>query len=232
MRIVITRPKEKAFCTSEKIKKMDHTPIMMPLSYFTHDKEAVKIACQQPYAAIAITSSEAIKTLPPNVSHHTPIFASGEKSALIAQKKGFYNIFHGIGHSIDLAQKIIQQKKIFKSKIPLLYLAGKSRNTYFENYMIEHQIPIRIIECYSTWSITYTKNDVKKSLQNADAILFYAKSAVSRFFLLPSYIKKSAYLFCLSHNIAKEIPESCKNKVFISNLPKESSILELLKDNI
>ncbi|MBY7649972.1 MAG: uroporphyrinogen-III synthase [Candidatus Liberibacter europaeus] len=228
MRIVVTRPKEKVIRTSEKLKEMNHIPIMMPLSYFTYKKESVFLACKKPYSAIAITSSESLNVLPPDISRQTIIFAVGKESASLAKKKGFYNTFHGTSNSVDLAQKIIQQRSLFTSEKPLLYLGGKPRSSDFENHLIKHNIPVKIIDCYNNCGIVYSRDEIKIKLRNADAVLFYAKSAVSYFFLLPLPKNMAVNFFCLSQSIAAEIPELYRKNVYISHFPEEHSLLKLL----
>ncbi|MEG8099123.1 uroporphyrinogen-III synthase [Candidatus Liberibacter brunswickensis] len=229
MRIVITRPIKKALCTKEKIKKMGHIPIMMPLSYFSYNKEEVFHAIQgESYGGIAITSSEALCTLPIDFCHHKPIFAVGKASAYLAKQKGFSKIFYGQDNSIGLANIIIQQKKMFAPKKPLIYLGRKPRNLEFENYLIQHNIPFKIIECYISRRMYYPEVTLKNLLQNADSILFYSRSAVSYFFSLPLPEKISANFLCLSKNIAFAIPPSYKNVTIVADFPKEKSLLNII----
>ncbi|WP_244611715.1 uroporphyrinogen-III synthase [Candidatus Liberibacter asiaticus] len=228
MYIVITRPIKKALRTQEKIQKMGYIPVMMPLSYFIHDRESVFLAMQQSYGAIAITSSESLSTLPANFCRHTPIFAIGEASACLARQKGFTQIFHGKDNSINLAKIIVEQKVLFTPQKPLIYLGGKPRNFHFEDYLIEHKIPLRVIDCYYSQDIAYPETTMKNLLQNADAILFYARSSVLYFFSLPLPAKISAAFLCLSNNIASAIPASYKNVVTVACFPKETSLLKLL----
>ncbi|CAL9917889.1 Uroporphyrinogen-III synthase [Candidatus Liberibacter solanacearum] len=228
MHIIITRPVKKALHTQKKIKKMGHTPIMMPLSYFTYDREAVSLALQESYGGIAITSSESLSTLPDKVCHNSILFSIGEASASLARTKGFSQIFCGKNNSISLAQLIVQKKELFTPQKPLLYLGGKKRNIHFENYLFQHSIPFKTIDCYYSWNIVYSKNEVERIIKRADAVLFYASSSVSIFFLLPLPIKISVRFLCLSKNIASEIPVSFTNLVSVAEFPKESSLLELL----
>ncbi|MBA5724158.1 uroporphyrinogen-III synthase [Liberibacter sp. Z1] len=227
MRVVITRPEKKALHTYQRLKEMGLNPILMPLSYFTYDKKSVRRAFQESYAAIAITSNEALTTLPPNINHQKILFAVGKKSALLAQKKGFSSIFHGTSNGIDLAQKIIDKKELFTEKKPLIYLGGNPRSSVFEMSLIRNKIPLKTVNCYHTWNITYHLDDTKKFLKNSDVVLFYSKESVLRFFLLP-LPPISARFLCLSARIAGAIPKPYQKMIAIANSPQESSLLKLL----
>ncbi|AKK20555.1 uroporphyrinogen-III synthase [Candidatus Liberibacter africanus] len=241
MRIVITRPTKKALYTQEKIKEMGCTPIMMPLSYFTYDRQSVFLALQEPYGGIAITSSESLSTLPVDFSRHSPLFVIGEASSHLARQKGFSEIFHTQDNSIGLAKIIVEKKELFTPQKPLIYLGGNPRSIHFENYLRQHDVPLKIIDCYCSWSIHYPEIATKNILHNADFILFYSRSAVSYFFHLPLPIKISAHFLCLSKNIASAIPSTYMNIIAVARFPKENSLLDLLslkkenmqiKDNI
>lgn len=209
---------------------MGHEAIIMPLSYFTYNLSLVRMALKKPYAAVAITSAEALCTIPEEISPSldTIVFAVGNASAAAAQNHGFKNIFSGTGNGISLAKEIIKQRDILSPEKPLLYLAGRPRSPGFEETLCQNFIPFTAIDCYLAHDISYSSKDTERLLAKIDVILFYSRENVVRFFALPLPDRIMARFLCLSAQVASAIPDPYKKDIAVANSPDENALLELL----
>ncbi|WJH41339.1 hypothetical protein N7E02_13085 [Aliirhizobium terrae] len=63
MRVLVTRPKLSAARTAERLISMGHEPVLMPLSEAVHHPQAAAEAFRTPYAALAVTSAEALRAI-------------------------------------------------------------------------------------------------------------------------------------------------------------------------
>ena len=237
MRVLVTRPAEKALKTGALLERLGHQPVALPLFHTVHDADGARHALKrQSWAALAATSTEALKDLDAErdapALRDRPLFAVGAETAHAALAAGFTRIFTGTGNGEALAEAIAAERSLF-SKTPLLYLAGSLRAPHLERRLAALGVPFETVAVYTMAPIDHAASDLSVAIQDADAILFYSQMTAMRFFALgaANILRESAsapLFLCLSENVAKAVPAAFAGAVRIAGAPNEESLLSLL----
>ena len=120
MRVAVTRPEEDAGPLTAKLEAMGHEVVMAPLLTI-RPRDGVAIP-DLPWQAIAVTSANGIRALPPG--HHLTSFRTltvGPQSLKAARAAGFNAEAHG-GDVDGLAAFI--RAELDPAAGPILYLSG------------------------------------------------------------------------------------------------------------
>ncbi|MCJ7994377.1 uroporphyrinogen-III synthase [Rhizobium cremeum] len=242
MRVLVTRPEPSATRTAERLRRLGHVPVVLPLARAVHDVQAVGAALASPHVAIAVTSAEAVRALEEMGSdaispyREDLFFAVGNASAEAARQLGFRRILAGDGDGAALAAIIAGNiGGGISTERPLLYLAGKPRASGLEDALQEWRIPASVCECYRMEDTLIAEQALRACLveQPVDAILFYSPESVRRFFALPFINAHREALapmkfLCLSEKIRSALPPELQRKACAAEAPAESSLLALL----
>ncbi|MDP9837455.1 uroporphyrinogen-III synthase [Neorhizobium huautlense] len=232
MRVVVTRPLNRAEATATELRGMGHEPLLLPLSEARHLTGAAEQALTKPYPAIALTSAEALRALASfdlSTHLHTPLFAVGRKTAAAAEDAGFKNIRIADGDGASLAGLIVQH-----APSHVVYLTGRPRSPTFETALDAAEILYSIIECYEMVPLQPSTADIQSLLvAPPDAILFHSRETARLFFALPAIADslaawRSSKIACLGARIADAIPAALQDRVKIAERPDEASLLALL----
>lgn len=232
MRVVVTRPLNRAEATATDLRGMGHEPFLLPLSEARHLTHAAGRALAHPYPAIALTSAEAVRALAgSDLSPHlqTPLFAVGRKTAAAAENAGFRNIRIADGDGASLAELIVRH-----APSEVVYLTGKPRSPTFETALEAARIRHSIIECYEMVPLQPSPEDIQTLFASPPgAILFHSRETARLFFALPAIAANLATLqpgmiACLSARVADVIPPLVQNRVKIAERPDEASLLAVL----
>lgn len=241
MRVLITRPENRAGGTAAKLEELGHEAVIFPLFAAVHDRAAAESALSTPHAAIAITSTEAVRglvALGPALAPHleTRVFAVGKATAGAAQEAGFRDVIVSGGSGLELGDLVVKHYAAAgRPRLPLLYLAGEKRMGRFEKVLAENGIDCVVIETYRMEPIAYPLQEQQAMLVNrrADAVMFYSREAANAFFGLEVFrvsreaIGRTLFL-CLSRNIAEAVPEELQTSVVVSENPDEDELIDLL----
>ncbi|MEB2847638.1 uroporphyrinogen-III synthase [Rhizobiales bacterium RZME27] len=232
MRVVVTRPLNRAEVTATELRGMGHEPLLLPLSAARHLTNAAARALTKSYPAIALTSAEALRALAGlDLSNHlqTPLFAVGRKTAAAAQNSGFQNIRIADGDGASLAELIVQH-----APSGVVYLTGRPRSPTFETALHAAEIPHSVVECYEMVPLQPSPADIRTLLATpSGAILFHSRETARLFFALPAIadnltVLRSSIIACLSARVADVIPDLLQDRVKIAERPDEASLLALL----
>lgn len=232
MRVVVTRPLNRAEATATELRGMGHEPLLLPLSKARHLTDAAERALARPYPAIALTSAEALRALAGfDLSAHllTPLFAVGRKTAAAAENAGFRNIRIADGDGASLAELIVRH-----APADVVYLTGRPRSPTFETVLLAAKIPHSVIECYEMVSLQPSPTDIKTLLSTPPgAVLFHSRETARLFFALSAIAGnlealRPAMIACLSARVADVIPALLQDSVKIAERPDEASLLALL----
>ena len=241
MRVLITRPENRAGRTVAKLEELGHTVVPFPLSSPVHDLGALETALATPHAAIAMTSAEAVRGLAelgPALAPHlaTPVFAVGKATARAAREVGFDDVLVSSGSGLELGNLVVDHYAATgKPSLPLIYLAGEKRMGRFEKVLAENGIDCIVAETYSMEPVRYSLEEQQAVMvtDKADAVMFYSREAAKAFFELDIFgtsrdiIRKTLFL-CLSRNIAEAVPEELQNSAVVSDNPDEDELIDLL----
>jgi len=237
MRVLVTRPQNKAEKTGALLAAMGHQPVAMPLFETVHHvDEAREAIARESWAALAVTSTEALhgieaKRDAPDMIDR-PVFAVGTETAGRAKEAGFTRVFTGQGNGERLAEAIAAEPSLFV-RAPLLYLAGSPRAPYLERRLEALHVPFVTATVYAMEPLNYDAAEIDTLVGTADAILFYSHMTAARFFALGAgraLAKRDEppALICLSANVAHAVPAELSDHVRIADRTTEKSLLALL----
>lgn len=236
MRVLVTRPKLSAARTAERLISMGHEPILLPLSVAMHDPQAAAEAFRTPYAALAVTSAEALRAIAateirPSIDIEKPLFAVGDATAAAARSAGFGEVHAGAGDGEDLADLIAGSSVDLGEGI--LYLAGRPRAQTFEERLDALRLYVRITEVYEMVPVEYQRADLADILVTSrpEAVLLYSRENAQRFFDLATPHAEALYdmqILCMSDRTAAGVPAEYSRHIRVAKTPSEDALLTLL----
>lgn len=237
MRVLVTRPHNKAEKTGALLAAMGHQPVAMPLFETVHHPDRVReTIAREPWSALALTSTEALHGIDAARDAadmvDRPVFAVGAETASRAIEAGFTRVFTGTGNGEQLAEAIAAEPSLF-ARAPLLYLAGAPRAPYLERRLAALHVPFETVTVYAMEPVAYDAAEVEALTGGSDAILFYSHMTAARFFALGAAKGLAARanppaLICLSANVAHAVPAELAGHVRIAEAANEKSLLALL----
>lgn len=236
MRVVVTRPEISAARTAERLKRMGHDPVLLPLSNAVHHHQLAADALASPHSALIVTSAEALRALadigsPAQIDRNIRLFAVGEKTAAAAKAVGFVNIHTGHGDGAGLADLIAS--KLENPDPPPLYLAGKPRAGSLEIRLEDLGLPVRVAEIYEMIPVDHRPEEIDERLRSRPphAVLLYSRENAVRFFQIIEQqavaLPETAFL-CISTRTADAVPAAFRPRVRIAETPDETALLALL----
>ncbi|WP_180900864.1 uroporphyrinogen-III synthase [Martelella soudanensis] len=237
MRVLVTRPQNKAGKTGALLSAMGHQPVAMPLFETVHHPDRAREAIARGrWAALAITSTEALFEIEaaadaPDMIDR-PVFAVGAETAGRAREAGFTRVFTGAGNGEELAGAIAAEPSLFV-RAPLLYLAGVPRAPYLERGLAALHVPFETVTVYAMEPLDYDAAEIEALAGATDAILFYSHMTAARFFALGAAKGLAERpdppaLLCLSANVAHAVPAELAGRIRIAEAANEESLLALL----
>jgi uroporphyrinogen-III synthase len=226
MNIIITRPEEDGETLAAKLRKLSHTPILLPLISIVARANAV--IPPKPYQAICLTSANGVRSLVIIQGlEKIPVIAVGTHSLAAAHEAGFAN---AIAKGGDVDGLCVYIKSAFKSKSgPLLYISGSETSGDLEGKLKAAGFEVDRVVTYDAMpaKLDGHENEIKQ----ADCVMLYSpRSAkiwageIERLGLAPVHNH-----LCLSANVAAALPQSW-TKTIASN-PTEEDIIALLDNN-
>ena len=240
MRVIVTRPENSGRRTALRLEELGHQPVILPLSSPSHDPPAALRALARPHSSIAVTSAEAIRCLAklgPALAPHlsTPVYTVGRMTAAAARDIGFDTVTPSLGGGAELAELIADAQAGEIAEAPILYLAGTPRAPIFENRLEALGRNVVTAECYHMLTVDHEASLLHRLLVDVpvDAVLFYSRENVERFFYLPVVIDdhfplKDTRFLCLSGNVSEAIPADIRHNARIAATPDEDALLALL----
>jgi uroporphyrinogen-III synthase len=240
MRVLITRPENRAGSTAAKLVELGHEAVAFPLFRPVGDEAALRQALATPHAAIAVTSAEAVRglaelgdSLRPHLD--TQVFAVGKASGRAARQAGFTQVEISSGGGPELARLVIDHFAAMPPKLPILYLAGEKRMGRFEKLLAENGFECVVAETYRMEPIAYSIEEQQALLvdRKADAVMLYSREAANAFFELAIFAQSREAIYrtlflCLSRNIAEAVPEELRTSAVVSENPDEDELIDLL----
>lgn len=231
MRVIVTRPPDSAARTAEKLIRLGHEPVLLPVSAPVHDAQAATDALGRPHTALAITSAEAVRALTHldlSAHHETPVYAVGEMTADAARTVGFRTVEAGPGDGERLAGLLAE-----RGIQDILYLAGSPRAPRFEAGLRTAGLRFRTAETYRMHEIGWTQDQWASLHPFPDAVLLYSAETARRFFkrtlaLLPDASEHLFHVLCLGPQIATDVPQKDTIALHVAEHPREDDLLLLL----
>lgn len=237
MRVLVTRPLPAAEATARRLEAAGHQPILLPLMRAMHLTAVAEAALDIPFAAIILTSAEAVRVLAAlggEMEKHlkTPCFCVGEATARAARELGFTDLRIGDGTGEALAGLIVSAVGTLP-KQPLLYLTGSPRSDGLEAALRHHGITHRTVECYRMEPIAHPPDTLRDLVQTGrpDAVLLYSRETARRLaaLLLEGCLDAASFsprYLCLSAAVAEALPSNVMAQ--IAAKPDEENLFSLI----
>lgn len=231
MRVLVTRPAISAGATAAKLIALGHEPLLLPLTQAVHHSDAVKAALEEHDGALAVTSAEALRAMPPeSIASRIdrPIFCVGPATAKAAENLGFTDTRTGQGTGLDLAEVVIAAKAG-----PLLYLAGIPRSPDFERVLAQAGVPFCTVEAYRMVPVGHDAEAIARRLRDErpQAILLYSHETARQLFATvePAVFQalENLRFLCMSAHVGDAVPDGL-GAVALADEPSEKALLALL----
>lgn len=233
MRVLVTRPEPGASRTAEKLRKISHDPVVLPLSRVTRVRPN-PIPSTLGFLGSVVTSANAIDCMPISLHRRLselPCYVVGEHTAAKAAETGF-DVRAAASNSAELSNLL---RELFQRGDSLAYACGRVRLSNLEAELQAHGIRVTPVEVYDTIQVSYATDFVMSTLDDkpVDAILAYsviASRQINEFCRQSdvSNLLSNSKIYCLSKRIADEFSGRMKNSVMIADVPNEANILDLL----
>lgn len=228
MRIAVTRPEEDAGPLTAKLAALGHEVVMAPLLRI-RPRATVNIPAL-PWQAIAVTSANGIRALPPD--HELTSFRTltvGPQSLKAARAAGFEAEAHG-GDVNGLAAFI--RDHLAPEAGPILYLSGAETAGDLAAQLAAAGFDCRRVVLYDA-APAETLGAAEAALREGrlEAVLLYSprSAKIWRGLVEAAGLGAQAaglHHLCLSRNVAAALPEAWRHAVSAS--PDEAAILALL----
>ena len=221
--ILITRPLESAYNTSDKVKLMGFMAKVFPLLKIEFDVPALKQLDFKRFDLVIITSQNISKTLKSfPISVENPILVVGEKNARLLKDAGF-NVLAYKPTATDLLAYICE--KVSPSQ-KLLYLSGDYIASQLDTKLLALGFNVSRKIVYSSIAVdsfpATVLNDIKQ-------ILFYSPRTAKAFTEVCQNDLSSVTAICISENTAFMLNSLKFNDILIAKFPTEDGMLSLLK---
>lgn len=235
--LLLTRPQEEAEETAFFLRQKGIQVVFLPL-FAPLEKKLGPPLCLDKVQAVVATSRRAVQAFAEKTScRTTPLYAVGDRTATLAQQRGFDPVVSADGDAHDLLVRIVQA--CLPEKGPLLYISGAHINHDLpallrqKGFDVIHEILYEMVPLVETlpeslmWSF--------KQRQIWGTLLFSPQTALSFSRLMRQAglreICEIGYLFCLSQAVA-EVLSPLNGTIKIAKKPKQASLLEIVYETI
>lgn len=231
MRVLVTRPRQSAERTAERLRNLGHQPLILPLTRPRHLPEDAEKALGRPHSALVVTSAEAVRAISKlDLSAYldVPVFAVGSATADEVRHAGFCTVRVADGTGEGLARLLIDL-----DRQDLLYLAGHPRSPDLERGLTAAGIRFSTTVCYEMLPLVWIRSEVQVLETAPDAVLLYSSEA-ARLFMEQPLVRdnpdfwQNCRALCLSGKVARSLGEATKMKVSVASQPTEEALFALL----
>ena len=233
MHIIITRPKEDSLNLIQRLEKLDHTVIHLPVIKI-QKLETKKINFQK-YKTIIFTSSNSIKFLSKEkLNFKIKCYCVGRATEINARKAGFTNTFSSEGTVDSLVELIIRTTENKSEK--MLYLSSEFISKDLDIDLISEGFSVDRVSNYTTLPIAEINENTLVLLKQKlpDVFFIYSvKSAKNLLNLINKYsllnIVTQSNLMCISLKVSLILKHIKWKKIFIFNPGEEEFLLNKIR---
>ena len=234
MRILLTRARDEAIRTAEKLAALGHQPLLSPVL------DMAPTGAQWPYGvidAVIATSAQAFELAQfpfewplPEARRLMPLFLVGSKTAEAARRYGFEGEVRSAPDAKALAAAIVDEMHVPSR---LLYLAGRDRKSDLESRCQEAGLDIVAVEIYEACAVEQLRDEAIEAMANGeiDAVLHYSRRSAEIFLALAERSAIDPRFFhhmTISADTAVPLQAAGLPFVAIAAEPNEQAILALL----
>jgi uroporphyrinogen-III synthase len=229
-RVLVTRARDDAERTAEKLRRLGHEPVIAPVSEIVATGAAIPSG---PFDAVLATSARALRHAGAEIASlvGVPVFVVGEKTAAAARARGL-NVEQS---AEDVAALIALLRERFASPRRLLYLAGRDRKPALEDFLRGGGHVTTAVETYRAQEVSSLPDEALAALARGeiDVVLHYSARSAALFLALtndrvePRRIAAITHL-ALSEDVARVLREAGCANARAAATPEEESLLDML----
>ncbi len=232
MRLIITRPLERARLLSEKLVGEGYEALLAPMLHIENRTFKVPDA---PLQALVFTSVQGVEAVASEESLKIfPAVTVGSKTAGAAALAGFETVYNADGNVEDLYQLILEKGNTGKGL--LLHMAGDQTTGKLVERLVEKGFQAERRQVYETRAAKNLPSNVAEKIKKYkfDGVLFFSPrtahifNQVIRASGLEDHLSK-AFALCLSGNVADMAEKLSWKKIYVSEKPTEQSLITLLQ---
>jgi uroporphyrinogen-III synthase len=232
MRLIITRPLERAAPLAERLKAEGDEVLLAPMlkiSFLPVDQPG------EPLQAVIFTSVQGVEAVASSVGFKIfPAFTVGSKTASAARQAGFERVFNADGDAEDLLRLILENANAGKGV--LLHLSGDQTAGNLTERLKERGFEARRQKVYEAQALDSLPSSIveKIKVRAFDGALFFSPRTagifcrIAREKELTEHFRHAAAVF-MSEAARAEGAALPWKKTLVADRPTESSLLALLK---
>ena len=236
MTILVTRPQPDNETTGASLRARGFDVLLAPMLRF--EPVALLEDEDADYAAIIVTSANALRAIEPQLSGHRwlklPLFTVGDRTAAAARRAGFSKIISAGGDSEDLRELIFAKARGKKREFgrgPLLYLAGADLSRDLAGELGEHGLTVVTRTTYRMVASSDLPPEALEAIaaNQVQAVLHYSARSARVFVdaVRAAGVEISALAVpqcCISANVATVLREAGASRVALASSPDENSL--------
>ncbi|MFL9827679.1 uroporphyrinogen-III synthase [Rhodoplanes sp. SY1] len=231
MRLLVTRPDPDGARTAAALRARGHDVLVAPLLGIV--PVADPAIGDGPWAAVAVTSANAIPALVSLPLSGVPVFTVGGKTAKAVRAAGLADVRSADGDVQALAETIAAA--LPGATDPVLYLAGEERAGDLESLLAGHGLSVKTVVVYRAVAQTRLPDAVRAALaaREIDAVLHYSRRTAAAFLAACSVdsldgAARAVRHLCLSAQVAAALFDTGAQDVRVAAHPDEASLFALL----
>lgn len=231
MRVLVTRPREQAERTAERLVALGHDPFLAPLLTIERTPEPEPPG---PFDALLVTSRNAIPPLEASqaIGRGVPLFAVGPRTADLARNAGFTDVREAAGDATSLARLV---EGSLRCGARLLHVAGRDRKPEPEAMLRQAGFTVETWVAYEATAAERLPEVLTAALREGalDAALHYSRRSAEILLSLADRALIGPHLpqlwhACLSPDVAAPLEEHGLTRLIVAPRPDEASLLATL----
>lgn len=228
MRILVTRARDDAARTADKLMGLGHEALIAPVLRLVRTSDPAPLA---PYDAAIVTSAHAVEALASHAHTSLPIYAVGERTADALRRAGFLAVTTGEGDAVSLSRLI---RARLEPSCTLLHVTGRHHKEEPDASLRAAGFRVLTWEAYEAEAVDRLPEAAAEALRTGQigAVLHYSRRSADVFIRLAGKAGLDAAIprcphLCLSADVAAPL-NVAGAATLVACEPNEDSLLSLL----
>ncbi|WP_445501152.1 uroporphyrinogen-III synthase [Microvirga sp. G4-2] len=228
MRVLVTRAKDDAERTAQKLAALGHEALIAPVLRIvpTGDPAPAGI-CD----AVIVTSAHAVEALSSCADKSVPVFAVGERTAEVLRAEGFASVMAADGDAISLSRVI---RETLQPPLTLLHVTGRHHKEEPASSLRAAGFKVLTWETYEARAAESLPGEAVEAFRTGEigAALHYSRRSADLFVRLAeraglhAAIRECPHL-CLSADVAAPL-RAAGTATRVADQPDEDALLKLV----
>lgn len=228
MRILVTRAKEDAERTAQKLAALGHEALIAPVLRIVPTNDPPPV---DSYDAVIVTSAHAVEALSSQADKSIPVFAVGERTADALHAAGFTGVKTAEGDAVSLSKLIREQ---IQPSLTLLHVTARHHKDEPASSLRAAGFLVLTWEAYEAEAVENLSAAGVEALRSGEigAVLHYSRRSADLFVRLVeeaglrSALRKYPHL-CLSADVATPL-QAIGAATLVADRPHEDALLKLV----